>query len=344
MTTDGGEARVAETRYVPWLARFRRTGRGGAELQLERVDDDTPDPRASTAALDGLKVAARGMLFEREELARELGLESLPEGDAELVLYAYRRWGQEGIRRLRGIFDVFIWDGERECLLAARDHSAPNRFSTREQGRRSCSRLRRGPARTARRSTSAEPRRACGDAVLGLAASRGDLAEGIRRILPGHILTVTNAQRLEPVLEPVRRTARERLGDAEELMEFDALLERSVSQCLELGSCGIFLSGGLDSVSIAAVALDIAKRRGSRKPLAFSLAFPTRRRRGASTARRREALGLPQIMLGLEESVAPDGLVRRALDLSADWPLPRTFSGLGPYYNWPSQAPKRASE
>ena len=61
------------------------------------------------------------MLYEREKLAHELRLEPVPQGDAELALEAYRRWGKEGIRRLRGIF-VFIWDRERERLLAARDH------------------------------------------------------------------------------------------------------------------------------------------------------------------------------------------------------------------------------
>ena len=116
------EAEVSKTRFIPWLARFRPTGRGEAELRLERADDDSSDPRASTAAADGLKVAIRGVLYEREELAHELRLEPVPQCDAELALEAYRRWGQEGIRRLRGIFSVFIWDRERERLLAARDH------------------------------------------------------------------------------------------------------------------------------------------------------------------------------------------------------------------------------
>ena len=76
MTTDAARPGVTETRYVPWLARFRRTGGGRAELQLERVGDAAPDARASTAELDALKVATRGVLFEREALRKGAGAPS----------------------------------------------------------------------------------------------------------------------------------------------------------------------------------------------------------------------------------------------------------------------------
>ena len=52
-------------------------------------------------------------------------------------------------------------------------------------------------------------------------------------------------------------------------------------------SVGIFLSGGLDSVSIAAVAASRAHAAGEPDPLALSLAFPrSRRQRGACATRR----------------------------------------------------------
>ncbi len=147
--------------------------------------------------------------------------------------------------------------------------------------------------------------------------------EGIRRVLPGHILTVTNGRASSNRYWNPSTTCEEQgwvAGD--ELDEFDALLERSVSRCLELGPSGIFLSGGLDSVSIAAVALDLADATRLATPLALSLAFPTPETSEEDVQLGvAKALGLPQIMLGLEDSVAPDGLVRRALELSADWPL-----------------------
>ena len=333
MTAQAAEASVAETRYLPWLARFRCTGRGEAELQLERADGG-PDPRASTAAAAGLKVATRGMFYDREQLARELGLESIPEGDARLVLEAFRRWGQNGIRRLRGVFVVFIWDGDRDRFLAAHDQLGYEPLLYAQTGEEIL-------FAASPRTLLAQPgvRRAPNPTVLAETlywqwpVPEDTALEGIRRVLPGHILTVTNGRASSNrYWNPSEDREEQGWVEADALDEFDALLERSVSRCLELGPTSIFLSGGLDSVSIAAVALDLAKRHELPTPLALSLAFPTPEsseedvQLGVATA-----LGLPQIMLGLEDSVAPDGLIGRALELCADWPLPQTYIWSGAY-------------
>ena len=42
--------------------------------------------------------------------------------DAELILHAYRAWGDECVRHLRGDFAFAIWDASRKRLLCARDH------------------------------------------------------------------------------------------------------------------------------------------------------------------------------------------------------------------------------
>lgn len=334
MTPGTAESGVLETRYVPWLARFRRTGRSDAKLRLERTDGVTADPRASTAARNGLQVAVRGLLFERAELARELALGSIPETDAELALHAYLSWGRGGIRRLRGIFALFIWDDERDYLLAARDHlGAEPLFYARA-----------GEEMLFAASPSillAQPRvpRAPNPTVLVEAiywhwpVPEETALQSIYRVPPGHVLTVTNGSaRSDRFWNPFDDLQERGWVELDELAEFDHLLERAVSQCLDLGPGGIFLSGGLDSVSIAAVAGDLAESRGSSAPLALSLVFPTpettEEEVQAGVAR---ALRLPQIMLGLEESVAPDGLLRRALDLNADWPLPRTYLWSGAY-------------
>ena len=334
MIAQTAEAEGAKTRFIPWLARYRPMGRGEAELRLERADDDSSDPRASTATAGGLRVAIRGVLYEREKLAHELQFESVSRSDAELALEAYRRWGQEGIRRLRGIFGVFIWDGEHERLLAARDQVGAEPLFYARTGEEilfaaspktllAQPGVKRAPNRTVLAETLywqwPRPEETC--------------LEGIRRILPGHTLTVTNGTTSSKrYWNPLDDLQEHGWVEADELDQFDALLERSVSQCLELGPSGIFLSGGLDSVSIAAVALDLAERRGLATPWALSLAFPTPETTEEDVQLGvAKALGLPQIMLGLEESVAREGLVGRALELSADWPLPRTYLWSGPY-------------
>src|SRR6185436_9241497 len=60
-----------------------------------------------------------------------------------------------------------------------------------------------------------------------------------------------------------------------ELELFDQTFERAVDRCLpRTGRSAIFLSGGFDSVSVAAVAADLSSRRGATGPHALSLAFP----------------------------------------------------------------------
>jgi asparagine synthetase B (glutamine-hydrolysing) len=62
--------------------------------------------------------------------------------------------------------------------------------------------------------------------------------------------------------------------DEDEVERFDELLERAVTTCLGRGSAGVFLSGGLGSVSVAAVAAAATRDRGLAVPQALSLVFP----------------------------------------------------------------------
>ena len=336
---------VSQTRYVPWLARYRRTP-AGADLRLERIDGGAPDPRASTSDGDGLKVAFRGVLFEPGDLARELGLDPVPESNAELVLYAYRRWGEGAFRWLRGIFALFIWDAERDCLLAARDHLGTEPLFYAQAGGET---LFAPSPKTllAQPGVSRAPNRAV---LVESLYARYPIAEetaleGIRRVLPGRVFRVTSdGVSSSKYWDPVDDLEKQGWAKEDELFEFDRLLERSVSRCLDLGSCGVFLSGGLDSVSIAAVARDLSDRRGVAAPWALSLAFPAPEANEEEVQRGvAKALGLPQLMLGLEDSVAPSGFIRRALELSAEWPLPRTYIWAGAYQSLAEEAVNRGA-
>ncbi|WP_073456098.1 asparagine synthase (glutamine-hydrolyzing) [Pseudonocardia thermophila] len=57
----------------------------------------------------------------REELAREHGATFATEGDSEAILAAYHYWGPAGVSRLRGMFAFLIWDTQERVLFGARD-------------------------------------------------------------------------------------------------------------------------------------------------------------------------------------------------------------------------------
>src|SRR5207244_12601669 len=89
----------------------------------------------------------------------------------------------------------------------------------------------------------------------------------------------------------------------DELERFDLLLDQAVNRCLDCGPTAIYLSGGLDSVSIAAIAADNSRQKGMGPPLALSLVFPDPECNEEETQRSvAKDLGLPQILMDFDSA------------------------------------------
>src|SRR5687767_2793014 len=86
-----------------------------AELQL-REDDDS----AGFASFGGSTVLFTGVLFNRTELAREVGAAD-ELSDAELVARVYARRRDGIAEALNGTYALLVRDPDRDALLAARD-------------------------------------------------------------------------------------------------------------------------------------------------------------------------------------------------------------------------------
>jgi asparagine synthetase B (glutamine-hydrolysing) len=85
--------------------------------------------------------------------------------------------------------------------------------------------------------------------------------EAIRRVRPGHVLDVTAAAAREiKYWEPIPSDDEPSLSDRDALDAFEPSLQKAVRRCLDVGAEGIMLSGGVDSVVIAALAAE--GRRG----------------------------------------------------------------------------------
>lgn len=89
-----------------------------------RAELEHPDAN-QTLRVDGgeLWIAADARLDNRAELIGALGVasEARAWSDGRLILEAYARWGEDSVRRLRGDFAYAIWDGHRQRLFCARD-------------------------------------------------------------------------------------------------------------------------------------------------------------------------------------------------------------------------------
>ncbi len=81
--------------------------------------------RSHQPMIDGeLSLVFNGAIYNYRELRAELtskGHSFVSDGDTEVILKAYREWGDDCAARLHGMFAFAIWDGARQCLFAARD-------------------------------------------------------------------------------------------------------------------------------------------------------------------------------------------------------------------------------
>jgi asparagine synthetase B (glutamine-hydrolysing) len=297
-----------------WTARF-----GGSPARLTLVT--SPEGSTAELATDGPRtVLFDGVLHDRAELVRRLSGASPETADAELVLRAWTQLGSDWLAKLRGCFAVAYHDADRDELGLARDPLGGHSLFYASTG----SGLFVSP------STNALVRE---PAVPG-AVNRALLAdnfcrrwsvpdetyyEAVRRVPSGHILRVrgnsfeaTRYWDPSPPGEPVN------WATDDEVDGFDDMLDRAVERWLELGPAAIYLSGGLDSVSVAAVAGDRTSLRGMDPPLALSLAFPDPQS-GEEEVQRAVAskLGLPQIMLSMDDVTSQEGLLPVVLDLSS---------------------------
>jgi asparagine synthase (glutamine-hydrolysing) len=84
-------------------------------IDLERGDQPMTDG-------EGNWITYNGEIYNYVELRRELGARAFrTDSDTEVILRAYRKWGIECLRRLRGMFAFALWDEEGQRLVVARD-------------------------------------------------------------------------------------------------------------------------------------------------------------------------------------------------------------------------------
>jgi asparagine synthase (glutamine-hydrolysing) len=133
------------------------------------------------------------------------------------------------------------------------------------------------------------------------------LFKNLKRVPPGHVIRVGRSKQVRRYWELLIP------GDGvdwireDELERFDELLDQAVERCLYLGPAAIYLSGGLDSVSVAAVATQNSHRKGLPPPGRYRWAFLRKpmRRDPKSVAK---DLGLPQVFMKLG-AVGHEGLL-----------------------------------
>jgi asparagine synthetase B (glutamine-hydrolysing) len=296
------------------------------------------------ARLDRLTAVFDGLLYEPGRLAQGLGVAGGPVHDPPLLLlHCYRAHGESFFASLRGTFAFLLWDADRGVLLGVRDPLGYYPCFFAQSGRNllistSACVLLGHPA-----VSRAVNRLALLDYFFDIWARREEtFYASVKRVPPGHALRVRdNNLTLYRYWNPVPARKGCRLSKGDELGRFEELLARSVSRCVEHAPVGIFLSGGLDSVSVAVLARDSSLAAGLAPPFALSLVFPGPQyneetvQKGAA-----RQLGLPQELVPLETASGPSGLLGalRALNPEFAFPIQNYWM---PAYNYLTVLAKR---
>ena len=95
---------------------------GATRLAIRDLSSLGRQPMASPYT--GCVAAYNGELYNAGELRADLqgaGRRFASDGDTEVVLAAFERWGEGCITRLRGMFAVALWDPRTHTLVLARD-------------------------------------------------------------------------------------------------------------------------------------------------------------------------------------------------------------------------------
>jgi asparagine synthase (glutamine-hydrolysing) len=89
------------------------------------IIDLSPAGHQPMSSMDGrIWITYNGEIYNFLELRRELeslGHRFRSNSDTEVVIAAYREWGERSVERLNGMFAFALWDVDREKLFLARD-------------------------------------------------------------------------------------------------------------------------------------------------------------------------------------------------------------------------------
>ena len=263
---------------------------GQQPMTLAPGDDAGTGPQGSTTQAAG--VAARcgpltlvfnGEIYNHRQLRRKLERRGYDfrsdHSDTEALLYGYRAFGDQLPKHLHGMFAFAVYDADQRRLFLCRDRVGKKPLYVRRDPDG------RGLAFASLPATldAGQTRAAAGDInpdalrtylTVGY-TFENTLAPGVRELAPATSLTLTADGRADETVywrpPPISKHSTA-LGAADALEE---VLGEAVNARLEADvPLGCFLSGGIDSSLVAALAQARLKKLGGGPLRTFSVAMP----------------------------------------------------------------------
>lgn len=260
-----------------WISSDNFSGLGHRRLSIIDLSPGGHQPMADP--LGRVHLTYNGEIYNFVELRDELkghGHTFRSASDTEVILAAYRQWGEGFVEHLGGMFALALYDEDLRRLYLARDRAGEKPLFVWRDGKR----ILFASELKALLALPEFPRRLDYNALehyLAFAYVPQDLClvEGVEKLLPGHILrfdvdrgdvSIRRYWDLPRFKEGAKKADPEALAD-----ELDVLLAAAVKrQMIADVPVGILLSGGLDSSLVTAM----ASRVSSRPVKTFTISFP----------------------------------------------------------------------
>jgi asparagine synthase (glutamine-hydrolysing) len=237
-------------------------GLGHSMLRTTREASNERQP----ASLDGqIWIVADARIDCRAELESKLSTAGCrirhDAPDSELILHAYTTWRENCVQHLRGDFAFAIWDSARRTLFCARDHFGVKPFYYATIGdlflfsnTLNCMRQHLAVSDELNESAIAD------FLLFGLNCDEATTTyRDVQRLPPAHFFSVSPEGIRVQRYWSAPTDGRIRYANENEYVEhFQSVLKSAVSDRLRADRVGIFLSGGVDSSSVAAMARELS--------------------------------------------------------------------------------------
>jgi len=237
---------------------FLDGGVGIAARRLSIIDLETGDQPLANE--DGsVRVAQNGEIYNYRELRAELaakGHRFASHGDTEVIAHLYEEYGLDFAARLRGMFALAIWDARERRLVLARDRFGIKPLYYRDEADelRFASELRALPR------GEVDPEALEAYLAFNFVPAPYSIFNGTYKLPPGHLLVWTEGRaRLDRFARPhpvdaseLRKESAETLAEELRARMRDSVRAHLVSDV----PVGVFLSGGVDSSLLAALAAE----------------------------------------------------------------------------------------
>ena len=237
---------------------------GFAHTRLSIIDLSPLGHQPMQDPVTGNWIVYNGEIYNFRELRKELealGVEFKSQSDTEVILAAYRVWGESCLTRLGGMFAFALWDAQRKRLLLARDPMGikPLYYHQSDQTFIFASEV-RTLLQTGLVPRKADPVGLLSYLAFGCVYEPWTIAGGVKAVPAGHILTwedgsVSTREYWNPLPSSSRAESAPSSGngiaaaDRLPVILRDAVLSHLVSDV----PVGVFLSGGIDSSALVAV-------------------------------------------------------------------------------------------